>query len=475
MPEIIGNCLPHLRIGYFLFLLILPFLFVASFLISKINLKLYKFYQLTVGIIYYFLLLEGKFKPFILFILLILMNIILIYILKFSKHKKIYFLKFKADKFFFILAIILNLLPLIFMKDYIPLIKIEPNYFIQIIGLSYFVLNSISMFVDYYEDKFENFSILDIAVYSIYFPKIFAGPLVRFKDFIDELNNNYKNKNFSNLNFGLFLISIGILKKWLADYIFQYANNVINNPSGYSGEQLFITIYIYTLYIFLDFSGYTDIARGTSIIMGINLPENFKSPYLARSLRDFWRRWHITLYEWIRDYIYIKLLGGNRKGTLRTYINILIAFTLSGIWHGNYINYIIWGFFHGIGVSLSRYFKGRNLAEIFIEWFITFNTVALLWVIFAITDLNKIFLFFQTMFTNFHIKGILAFLIGRYDIVIIMIIGYSIAFSDWKVKEIMSTQKGGKAYIIFNLIIYTFALILLNNKVAVSPFLYESF
>ena len=475
MSEIILNCLEHLRIGYFLFLLILPFLYIASFLTAKINLKFYKIYQLVIGVIYYFLLLEGNFKPFILFILLIVINIILLHILKFSKHKKIYFLSFRAEKFFFILAIFLNLLPLIFMKDYIPLIKIEPNYFIQVIGLSYFVLNSISMFVDYYEDKFEKFSILDVAVYSIYFPKIFAGPLVRFKDFTDELNQNYQNKGFPDLNLGVFLISIGIVKKWFADYIFQYASNVINNPSGYSGEQLFITIYIYTLYIFLDFSGYTDIARGTSKIMGIDLPENFKSPYLARSLRDFWRRWHITLYEWIRDYIYIKLLGGNRKGTFRTYINILIAFTLSGIWHGNYINYLIWGFFHGVGVSLSRYFKGKSLFEIFIEWFITFNSVAFLWIIFAITDLNKIFLYFQNIFTNFNIKGLEAFIIGRYDIITVMIVGYIIAFSDWKIKETIQNFKDVKVFTVFSFILYIVAIILLNNKVSVSPFLYESF
>jgi len=238
---------------------------------------------------------------------------------------------------------------------------------------------------------------------------------------------------------------------------------------------LFITIYIYTLYIFLDFSGYTDIARGTSSIMGINLPENFRSPYLAKNLRDFWRRWHITLYEWIRDYIYIKLLGGNRKGTVRTYINILIAFTLSGIWHGNYINYVIWGFFHGLGVILSRFYKGKSLIEVITGWFITFNTVATLWIIFAITDLNKIILYFQNLILNFSFKGIGAFIVGRYDIVIVMLIGYTIAFTDWKVKDVISNLEDEKVFVIFNFAMYIFALILLNNKVAVSPFLYESF
>jgi len=473
--EIIDNCVQHLRIGYFLFLLILPFIVGLSYITAKLNLRFYKIYQILIGIIYYFLLLEGNVKPFLLFISLILINIILMYILKYSKHKNIYFFGLKADKFFFPVAIVLNLTPLLFMKDYIPLLKIEPNYFIQIIGLSYFVLNSISMFIDYYEDKFKEFSILDIFVYSIYFPKIFAGPLVRFKDFIDELNGNYKNKTFSSLNFGLFLISFGIIKKWLADYTFQYTSNLLNNPSGYSGEQLFIAIYLYTLYIFLDFSGYTDLARGTSLLMGINLPENFKSPYLSKNLREFWRRWHITLYEWIRDYVYIKLLGGNRKGKIRTYINILIAFTLSGMWHGNYFNYIIWGFFHGIGVIISRYYKGRSLSEIFIWWFTTFNIVALLWIIFAINDLNKIFLFFQNILTDFNLKGLVAFYISRYDLIIVMIVGYTIAFLDNKVKDILQLLDDEKIYITFNILFYTFALILLNNKVAVSPFLYENF
>jgi len=467
LSELIGNCIQHLRIGYFLFLLILPFIFLANYFLFNINKNSYKYFQLAVGVAYYFVLLEGKIIPFVLFIFLILMNIILMYILKHTDGIQ--------KKIFLILGITLNLTPLILMKDYFKFLPIEINYFVQIIGISYFVLNSISMLVDYYDKKFTDFSPLDIFVYAIYFPKIFAGPLVRYKEFTDELNRGYSDKSLIDLNTGLFLISFGIIKKWLADYIFQFANAVFTNPTGYSGGELFITIYIYTAYIFLDFSGYTDIARGTSLLLGIRLPENFRSPYLSTNFREFWRRWHITLYEWIKDYIYIRLLGGSRKGKIRTYINILIAFILSGMWHGNYFNYIIWGFFHGLGVILSRFVELKNKISKFIGWFITFNSVALLWVVFAITDLKKLVAFFQHLITDFNPKVLYVFTIAKWDLMLVLAIGYVIAFTDIFIKERVQLITRVLIFIAVNVILYTIAIILLNYKVSVSPFLYESF
>jgi len=467
LPEIISNCLPHLRIGYFLFLLILPFIFLLSYITFKVNRGAYKYFQLILGIVYYFLLLEGKVIPFLLFIFLILMNVTLMYILKYTDGFR--------KKLFLTLGIVLNLTPLILIKDYFKFLTLEPNYFIQIIGISYFVLNSISMLVDYYEKKFEDFTIIDIFVYSIYFPKIFAGPLVRFKEFITELNNGYSDKNILDLNVGLFLISLGIVKKWLADYIYQFANAVFSNPTGFSGGELFITIYIYTAFIFLDFSGYTDIARGTSLLMGIRLPENFKSPYLSTNFREFWRRWHITLYEWIKDYIYIKLLGGSRKGKIRTYINVLVSFILSGMWHGNYFNYIIWGFFHGLGVILSRLFTLDTKIKKFIGWFITFNTVAILWIVFAITDLKKLYIFFQHMIVDFNLKAVYIFTIAKWDLMLVLFVGYVIAFIDIFLKERVYIIDRKSLFLLLNFILYTVAIVLLNYKVSVSPFLYESF
>jgi D-alanyl-lipoteichoic acid acyltransferase DltB (MBOAT superfamily) len=395
------------------------------------------------------------------------MNITLMYILKYTDGFR--------RKAFLTIGIILNLTPLILIKDYFKFITIEPNYFIQIIGISYFVLNSISMLVDYYEKKFEEFNPLDIFVYSIYFPKIFAGPLVRFKEFITELNSAYSNKNIIDLNTGLFLISLGIIKKWLADYIFQFANAVFSNPTGFSGAELFITIYIYTAFIFLDFSGYTDIARGTSLLMGIKLPENFRSPYLSTNFREFWRRWHITLYEWIKDYIYIKLLGGSRKGKIRTYINVIISFILSGMWHGNFFNYIIWGFFHGLGVIFSRLFELDTKIKKFIGWFITFNTVALLWIVFAITDITKLQEYFQHMLTDFNLKALYIFTMAKWDLMLVLFIGYIIAFIDIFLKERVYLIERKDLFLLLNFLIYTVAIILLNYKVSVSPFLYESF
>ncbi len=391
-------------------------------------------------------------------------NLCLLYILRFTNK----------NRFILLLSVALNLVPLLFVKDYIPLIKLEPNYFISIVGLSYFVLNSISMFVDFYDEKFHRFSPLDVVVYLIYLPKVLAGPLVRFGEFIRELSLNYRDKSYSELNLGAFLLSWGIVKKWLGDYMFQYVSPALSNPTGFSGEQLLLSAYIYALYIFLDFSGYTDMARGTSILMGIRLPENFRSPYLAKNLREFWRRWHITLYQWIRDYIYIRLLGGNRKGRVWTFFNIMVAFTLSGAWHGNYVNYILWGILHGLGVALSRFHTGSNIFSALLGWLVTFNAVVFLWVIFAITDLEKIGLYFRGM-VNFEATRLSSLLLIRQDILIVSALGLVIAFSDSAIKDKVSTKGTGRLIPLVSFAMYILALVLINTKVSVSPFLYEGF
>ena len=444
--------------------MLLPFIFLASVLASKVNTTIYKVFQAIVGTIYYLFILNLKVEPFFILLSIAGLNLSLLYLLKLSNRSKIVLT----------LSIALNLIPLLSIKDYIPFVKLEPNYFISIVGLSYFVLNSISMFVDFYDRKFNKFSPLDVVVYLIYFPKILAGPLVRFAEFSQELNSNYRDKSRAELYSGVFLISWGIIKKWLADYMFQYVSPALNNPAGFPGEQLFISAYIYALYIFLDFSGYTDIARGVSLLMGIRLPENFMSPYLAKNLREFWRRWHITLYQWIRDYVYVKLLGGSRKGNIRTFINIMVAFILSGAWHGNYLNYVLWGALHGLGVYLSRFHTGNNILSSFLGWIVTFNSMVFLWIVFAITDLEKVILYFRTV-VSIEPTGLQNFLLSRQDILAVTTLGFLIAFSDSTLKDKVYTWSTSRAMPFINFAVYLLALILINTKVSVSPFLYEGF
>ncbi|WP_051654148.1 MBOAT family O-acyltransferase [Persephonella sp. KM09-Lau-8] len=469
MQELITGCIDHLRIGNVLFFLLLPLLFLLSYFSSRLSITGYKLFQVFIGFIYYLLILKGNLPALFVFLNLIAVNYLLL------RNMDLFDNKPSVRRAILIVAIVINLIPLIMMKDYLPLLKTEPNYFIQIVGLSYFSLNVISMFVDFYKRKFRKFFLIDFLLYSIYFPKIFAGPLVRYREFIRQVNWNYRNKTFNDLNLGVFLLALGIIKKWFADYLFQYSSAVFSNPAGFSGEELFMNIYVYTAYIFLDFSGYTDLARGTSLLMGINLPENFRSPYLSKSFREFWRRWHITLYQWIRDYVYIDLLGGNRKGKIRTYINILIAFILSGIWHGNYFNYIIWGFSHGLGVIFTRDLKEDSKIKRYLMWFLTFNLIAVLWIVFAITDISTLKDYFVTMVTGFNPAGLASFVVFRTDIVIPLILGFGIAFIDSWLKEKFVVNLPPYRFYAVSSILFLIAIFLLNYKVAVSPFLYESF
>ncbi len=478
MQEVIGSCFTHIKIGYFLFFLIFPFIYIGSLIFSKKGNLYYRTFLLVSSLLYYFLLEINHLEAFLVLVLLALMNVVVLQKIYISKKFNLTFFDYPLAKVFLIIGIILNLIPLIFIKDYIKILGIDTKtlVFLNIIGLSYFVFNSISLLVDFYKERFKYFTPLDVFIYLFYFPKVLAGPLVRFKEFVQELYTNYSSKSYMDLNYGLFLISFGVVKKWIADFVYSTTSPVLSTPEAFSGDRLFLSIYMYSIFIFLDFSGYTDIARGTSLLLGIKLPENFNTPYLSKNLKEFWRRWHITLYQWIKDYIYIDLLGGNRKGKFRTYLNILVAFTLSGIWHGNYFNYVIWGFLHGIGVILSSFIgELKNKVQAIFSWFVTFNAVSFLWMFFAIIELDKLSVFFSNLFKDFNIFGIFEYLYFKPEVFLALFIGFSISFLDTKIKAQFSKLENEKVLLAFNSIFFFLILILLNFKKNVSPFLYESF
>jgi len=464
--ELINDCLPHLRVGYFLYLLLLSAAFVLSYLFFVVSVRLYKLFQALAGGAYYYLLLGGKLLPFALFLGLVGVNLVLLYLIRYAGG----FFK----KLLLALGVTLNFTPLLLTKEYVSCPWVDATPLLQVVGLSYFVLNAVSALVDAYDGRIARLSALDYLVYALFFPKILAGPLVRYGEFSAELNRAYGDKSPSELSLGPFLIGLGVIKKWLADFVYQYARAVFFNPAGFSGSELLVAVYAYALYIFLDFSGYTDAARGSALLLGVRLPENFRSPYLATNFRDFWRRWHITLYAWIRDYVYIRLLGGSRKGRLRAYFNVLAAFTFSGVWHGNQINYVVWGFLHGLGVILSRAFEPKSRLLKLVGWAVTFNGVALLWVVFAVTELETIKLFFYKLFTELDGRVLYAFVLNKQELVAALAVGYAIAFLDAGVKE---KVYGWPALPRFALgaLLYASAVVLLNFRATVSPFLYEGF
>ena len=207
----------------------------------------------------------------------------------------------------------------------------------------------------------EKHSFLEFGVFAMYFPHLVAGPIIRHSDFFYQLGDIKADQD--KIVRGMFLILTGLVKKVaIADNILPLFSRVFLKPDEYSGAANAMAAVSFSIWVFCDFSGYTDLARGMSLLLGIELPENFRAPFLSRSVRELWRNWHSTLGTWMRDYVYIPL-GGSRRGEVRSQVNLLTTFTLGGLWHGAHYPYIIWGFFHGLMLVLER-FLGLGLDKV---------------------------------------------------------------------------------------------------------------
>jgi alginate O-acetyltransferase complex protein AlgI len=226
------------------------------------------------------------------------------------------------------------------------------------IGISFFTFQKLSYIIDVYRGTHRPLNnIADYALYVILFPQLIAGPIVRYHEIADQLVDRAAQENIDNRLQGLFRFIIGLAKKVLiANVLGEVADNIFNaGVENIDSVHAWIGALAYTFQIYFDFSGYSDMAIGLGRMMGFKFPENFNFPYVARNITDFWRRWHITLGRWMRDYLYIPL-GGNRVSTNRLYINLCIVFVLSGFWHGAAWTFIVWGAYHGTFLVLDRIF-----------------------------------------------------------------------------------------------------------------------
>jgi alginate O-acetyltransferase complex protein AlgI len=222
------------------------------------------------------------------------------------------------------------------------------------VGISFLVFRMLSYVIDIYRDELKPAPALDFGVYVAFFPYLLAGPITRAKDFLPQLRTP-RDPHTVDAGRAFTLIMGGLAKKMLiADYLATHlVNGVFASPQSYSSWETLVGICAYSVQIYCDFSAYSDIAIGISLLLGFELPENFNAPYTARSIQDFWRRWHITLSSWLRDYLYIPL-GGNRRGRGRTYLNLIATFLLAGLWHGAGWTFVFWGGMHGVGLALER-------------------------------------------------------------------------------------------------------------------------
>jgi alginate O-acetyltransferase complex protein AlgI len=268
------------------------------------------------------------------------------------------------------------------------------------LGISFYVFQTMSYTIDVYRGNVKaNRNILEFATYVTMFPQLVAGPIIRYIDVQKEI----ANRTITVLGFskGLERFAIGLTKKMIIANTFAgLADSIFNETGGeFSTLNAWIGIVAYAFQIYYDFSGYSDMAIGLGRMFGFNFLENFNYPYISKSIQEFWRRWHISLSTWFRDYLYIPL-GGNRKGKYRTYVNLFIVFFITGLWHGASWNFVLWGLFHGAFIIIERVGFDKILSKLWapIQHFYTLFVVLIGWVLFRAEDLGATFSYLKTMF-----------------------------------------------------------------------------
>src|SRR4051794_13927349 len=265
------------------------------------------------------------------------------------------------------------------------------------VGVSFFTFQAISYVVDVKRRLVEPAKTLDVAIYLSFFPHLVAGPIVRAREFLPQLAAPRDPEHVA-VGSGIALIALGLVKKLaIADFLARcVVDPVFAVPGAYSGPDLWLAAYAYTAQIYCDFSGYTDMAIGLALLMGYVFPQNFRSPYRATGFQDFWRRWHMTLSRFLRDFLYIPL-GGNRKGRWKTYRNLMLTMVLGGLWHGAAWPFLLWGLLHGIGLCAEHAWGGRLRAPGWLRWLVTFHLIVLGWILFRSQSLDLAGSFFSRL------------------------------------------------------------------------------
>ena len=358
----------------------------------------------------------------------------------------------------------------------------QPLDLILPVGISFYTFRTISYVVDVYRGKIEPVDdYIDHLFFLSFFPCLVAGPIVRSCDFIPQLQET-KPASHKMIYGGLFLVMLGVMKKALfADYIAQYNNIVFGNPAGYTGFELLMAVLGFTMQIYCDFSGYSDMAIGLGSIMGFDLGINFNYPYRSLNVTEFWHRWHITLSTWLRDYVYIPL-GGNRKGKVRQYINLMVTMLLGGLWHGAAWTFVVWGAGHGIALCVHKLCKPwlDTIASTRLtrtaSWFLTFSFVAFLWIFFRANTFHAAGQVISGIFTAFEWAYLPVFLARRSTWCLMLAIIFGLHFVPkhvWdKLRDRFIDAPWWLKLVSFIILIQ---LVLQFASATVQPFLYSKF
>lgn len=367
--------------SYIFILVFFPLTIVSYYLANRISTEAGKILLIAAGIVFY-----GWADWSILAVLLI--SLALNYLFIFFLSGRV-----RWKKLFLFLPVAINVGLLLYFKYLnffiwnIDVLFGKTYGFYNIVlplGISFFTFQQIACLVSVSRGELPRLSLIDYLAFILYFPKLLMGPLMEPADFINQINDPaLKKLNWDHIACGLKIFSFGLFKKMLlADTFSKAVEWGYSSISRTTSMDWILIMLFYTFEIYFDFSGYSDMATGTSLMLNITLPINFDSPYKALSNRDFWKRWHISLTKFLTKYIYIPL-GGNRKGKLFTYLNTMVVFLVSGMWHGAYWTFILWGFLHGL-LSIFDRITEKWQARVFrpIRWFFCFISVNILWLLF---------------------------------------------------------------------------------------------
>ena len=355
------------------------------------------------------------------------------------------------------------------------------------VGISFFTFQSMSYVIDVYRGDLKPLpSLLDYAFYVSFFPQLVAGPIVRARDFAPQIRKPLAitQEMFAR---GVFFIMIGLFKKAvISDYIsLNFVDRIFDNPSLYSGVENLLGAYGYAMQIYCDFSGYSDMAIGIALLLGFRFPMNFNAPYTSQSITDFWRRWHISLSSWIRDYIYISL-GGNRKGKVRQYINLIITMLLGGLWHGASLNFVAWGGMHGLALALhkwmrqnifhhDKHYQSHGLRRV-LAVVLTFHFVVFCWIFFRNHTFDASWTMISKIFTDFHPELFLQVVEGYWVVFAMILFGYVTHFipDSWNERCVAVIQKGGVLLgaLLIAIVIY---IVIQVKSSEIQPFIYFQF
>jgi len=306
-----------------------------------------------------------------------------------------------ARKSLLILGVFLNLALLAYYKythfivdNYNSVFSggIEPAEIILPLAISFFTFQQIAYLVDSYRQLTKEYDFLNYTLFVTFFPQLISGPIVHHKEMIPQFSSKWNLViRYKNIALGLMIFSLGLFKKVvIADSLAVWADYGYDAQVPLEFIEAWMVSLSFTFQLYYDFSGYVDMATGAALLFNIKLPRNFNSPYKALNIQDFWRRWHITLSRFLRDYVYIPL-GGNKSGKLLTYRNILITFVLGGIWHGAGWTFVVWGLLHGLALIIHRLWSQMNFKlPTVISWFLTFNFINITWVFFRAENWQQV-------------------------------------------------------------------------------------